>query len=100
MWREDWKNLSKDLGSNVYMISSFGDPVKYYNPNIKISDIRDVKPTLPSLQKGGNKVEITVIPYGEEIHGVDHNKILNAAGYQKISETDYREVTMETWSIF
>lgn len=90
MWRENWKTLAKNLNGPVYMINSFGDPIKYYNPNIKIDDIR-------------NKItekSITVIPYGEETHGIDHNKILNAAGYRKISETDYREVTTETWSIF
>lgn len=87
MWREDWKSLCQDLGNSVYMVSSFEDPVKYYRPDISIKEIRN---------KISDK-EITVIPYGEVIHGVDHNKILVEAGYNKKSETNYREVTSEKW---
>ena len=79
------------------MISSFDDPIKFYNSKILIYDIRNMKPTLPSLEKGGSKVEITVIPYGEEIHGVNHNVILIKDGYKKINETGYRGVTVENW---
>lgn len=87
MWREDWKSLSKNISGNVYMIESFGDPIKYYDPNMKITDIR-------------GKItdrEITVIPYGEIIHGVDHHNILEKDGYTKKSETDYRGVSLEKW---
>jgi hypothetical protein len=69
------------------MVSSFSDPVKYYNPDIKINDIKgDI-----------SGKEISVIPYGEEIHGINHQQILTTAGYKKKTETDYREVTIETW---
>jgi uncharacterized membrane protein len=87
MWREDWKTLSQNLGTDVYMISSFEDPVKYYRPEIIVKDIRE-----PVTEK-----EITVIPYGEVIHGVDHKNILGKQGYTMKSETDYREVTLEKW---
>jgi uncharacterized membrane protein len=87
MWREDWKTLVKNLNGPVYMVSSFSDPVKYYNPDIKINDIKgDI-----------SGKEISVIPYGEEIHGINHQQILTTAGYKKKTETDYREVTIETW---
>jgi uncharacterized membrane protein len=87
MWREDWKTATRNLSGNVYMISSFGDPVKYYNQKVNIIDIR--------AQIGGSN--ISVIPYGEEIHGVDHNQILIKANYKKTGEIDYRGVTVETW---
>jgi uncharacterized membrane protein len=87
MWREDWKSLSRDVGVSVYMISSFGDPIKYYRPEVTIQDVRN----------NITEKEITVVPYGEVIHGVDHNKILTAAGYDKKTEVDYRGVSLETW---
>lgn len=87
MWREDWKSLSKDLNNSVYMVSSFGDPIKYYRPTTMIYDLRNMK----------YESEITVIPYGEEIHGVNHNDILTKDGYKKISITNYREITLEKW---
>jgi hypothetical protein len=97
MWREDWKGLSKNVSGTVYMISSFGDPLKYYDPKIDIVDIRQISPN-PSLTRGGLQKTITVIPYGEEIHGVDHNNILEKAGYDKMAETDFRAgVSLEKW---
>jgi len=87
MWREDWKSLSKNINGPVYMISSFEDPLEYYRPGTKILDI---KGTISGK-------EITVIPYGEEIHGVDHNAILEKDGYSKKTEIDYREVSLEKW---
>jgi hypothetical protein len=89
MWREDWKSLSKNLDGPVYMIGSSGDPVKYYNSKIQIMDIRG---------KISGK-EISVIPYAEEIYGVDHNAILEKAGYSKKNEIDYREVSLEKWKM-
>ncbi len=89
MWREDWKGLSHDLGNSVYMIESFKDPVKYYRNDVLVKDIRG---------RIGEKI-VTVIPYGEAIHGVDHQQILKEAGYQKINEKSYREVSLETWEL-
>jgi len=87
--REDWKTMSINLPEKVYMIDSFGDPVRYYKPSIKIVDIRS-KPTEPT---------ITVIPYGEIIHGVDHQKILSEQGYKLVSKNIFRELEVETWHI-
>jgi hypothetical protein len=86
-YREDWKSATQTLTDKVYMISSFGDPVKYYK-NVKVIDIRE---------KITDKT-ITVIPYGEAIHGVDHNKILDKEGYKKVSEKSYRDVVVEGWA--
>jgi hypothetical protein len=87
MWREDWRTVTKSLSGSVYMISSFGDPVKYYDPKIKTYDIRNTI----------YESKITVIPYGEVIHGVDHNAILTKAGYVKKTEINFRGVTTENW---
>lgn len=86
-YREDWKSLVNDLPDKVYMIESFRDPVVYYNSVIQISDLRS-----QFLEQ-----EVTVVPYGEEIHGVDHEKILTEQDYVKIEEISYRQLSMEKW---
>ena len=70
------------------MVSSFSDPVSYYRKDVKIDDIREKI----------SDQEITVVPYGEIIHGIDHNQILATAGYQKTATKNYREITAETWT--
>jgi len=89
MWREDWKSLSLDLGKEVYIINSFSDPVKYYKPDIKIVDVRT-----PTTAK-----EIMVIPYGEEIHGVDHKSVLEKQGFNLKKINNYRGITSEVWHL-
>jgi len=88
-YREDWKSVAQELNNqkSVYMVESFGDPLKFYNQNIKINDIREEI----------NGDEIYVIPYGEIIHGVDHQKILENLGYKMVSQKDFREVELEKW---
>ena len=90
MWREDWRSTVRQINKNeVYMVASFGDPVNYYNNKIAVKDIRG--------QISGK--EIWVIPYGEEIHGVDHKQILTKAGYSLETQTDFREMGLEKWSL-
>jgi len=88
-WREDWKSLTATLPEKVYMISSFADPVKFYDSKILINDIREKI----------NDEEIVVIPYGEAIHGFDHNKHLSDLGYTKTGEKNFREVKVESWHL-
>lgn len=92
MHREDWKDLSKNLQNNetVYIISSFSDPIKYYRNNIKIKDLK----TENIIEK-----KITVVPYGEEIHGINHNEKLTKLGYQKLETKNFREIVLENWKI-
>ena len=42
--------------------------------------------------------QISVIPYGEIIHGVDHNIILKEQKYKLISTKNFRGMTLENWS--
>ncbi len=88
-YREDWKSATKDLPNRIYMIGSFADPVKYYRDEVEVIDIRE---------KVTDK-EITVIPYGENIHGVDHQKILTNLGYKLSEQNNFREITTETWHL-
>jgi len=86
--REDWKNLSSTLSGSVYMIPSASDPVKYYQPNIKILDL--------SAEISDN--QITVVPYITEIHGLDYKSKLQQSGYTLDSVSNFRELSSETWS--
>lgn len=86
-YREDWKSVANNLNGDAYMIESFADPIKFYNPDVKTHDLR-------------GKIDqnnIKVITYGEEIHGVNHVDILSNLGYQKIGEEKYRGVILENW---
>ena len=89
-YREDWKSLVTDLPTNtpVYMIASFADPVNYYKKDIRIIDIKQIQP----IEK-----EIIYLPYGEAIHGFEHNKIFESIGYKKIGEKSFREISFERW---
>lgn len=87
-YREDWKSLSGEIDkSEVYMVSSFYDPVSYYRKEVNVKDIRG--------EIEGE--EIIAIPYGEEIHGVDHEKILREKGYKLSEKKSFRELEMERW---
>ncbi len=86
--REDWKGMVVELPKKVYMIKSFYDPVSFYNQNILIEDIRSEI----------TEDEITVIPYGETIHGVDHQQILKNQKYRLTKINNYREITSEEWT--
>ncbi|MFA5880517.1 MAG: glycosyltransferase family 39 protein [Candidatus Margulisiibacteriota bacterium] len=90
--REDWKSLSNSLSTNssIYIIDSFADPIKYYRKDIKIIDLKTINPTAK---------EITVVPYGEIIHGLNHFVKLEGLGYKKISERSFREITLEEWTL-
>ena len=90
--REDWKSLVKNLNSEVvYMIPSSSDPVKYYDKNIKIKDLKAIN----NIQLEN---EITIIPYTAEIHGVTYAEELIKKGYVLESEKSYRELKVERWN--
>jgi len=90
MYREDWKGLVADLdvNENTYMIGSFSDPIKYYNPEIKIKDIKKIDPS---------EDKITVIPFGGAVHGIDFFQKLKNLGYHRTLERSYRENKLEKW---
>lgn len=88
--REDWKSLSASLppNSTIYLIPSFSDPIKYYRPDIKITDYR-----LPVTD-----YNLLVVPYGESIHAFDHQSYLQNQNYSLQSTQNFRELTLETWA--
>jgi uncharacterized membrane protein len=91
MHREDWKSLVNQLVSSsvsqIYMVKSFEDPIKFYNPDIKILDIRE---------KISEK-NVWVVPYGEIIHGVNHKEILKEEGFKLERQINFRENILEEW---
>ncbi|MEK7597176.1 MAG: glycosyltransferase family 39 protein [Patescibacteria group bacterium] len=91
--REDWKSLVKSLPRDkiVYMIKASGDPVKYYNENLTINELKSLSSS-SSLSS-----EIVVIPYTADIYGLDYKSLLNKNSYQLKKEVSYREVTYEQW---
>ena len=90
MHRENWKDLTNNLfpNDNIYMIESFADPIKFYNSDLKINAFEKITPV---------EEKIKVIPYGEEIHGFNHIKLLESIGYTKKGEKDFGGVTWEEW---
>jgi len=91
--REDWKSLVKNMGTvrTVYMIESSSDPVKYYNPKLKIKDLK--KSTNPLSDR------LYIIPYTAEIHGVDYKKTFSNMHYKLIKTVNFRDVSYEIWAI-
>ena len=89
--REDWQVVAQTLhpGQNVYMIASFSDPLKFYQPEVNIIDSKTQTPTENNL---------LVIPYGEIIHDLNHHQILTKLGYTQNSKHNFREITVSEWS--
>ena len=90
--REDWKSLVSNLPKNkpVYMITASSDPVKYYNNNLNIKELRIVDYEL-------NEKQITVIPYTADIYGYDYKKELKEKSYVLNKTTTFRELFFEEW---
>jgi len=89
-WREDWKTALRDLDAKkIVMIESLADPVKYYRPDKEVVDIRNPAEFEQNL---------TVIPYGEAIHGIDHQGLLTEQGYVLTEQKNYREIVVERWT--
>ncbi len=97
-YREDWKGIVNELSDvrcqildnkcQIYMIGSFGDPVRFYNPKIEIKDIKTEIPT---------EKEIWVIPFGEAIHGINSEEKLKNLGYKRTIQKYFREMELEKW---
>lgn len=90
MHREDWKNLSTKLTKDypIYMISSFSDPINFYKPGLVIKDIKTINP---------DEEKIKVIPYGQEIHGINSQEKVEKLGYIKTGEENFRGIKIEDW---
>jgi len=93
--REDWKSLANALpeNSDIYLISSFADPLKYYRPDLNIIDIRQLGKT-----DQVHKPPIFVIPYGLQIFGYDHQPGLESYDFTLSQTQNFRQISLETWS--
>jgi hypothetical protein len=91
--REDWRAIARSLPLNdtVYMISSFTDPIRYYNQGVEM---------LPFDTMYGNDTPtaFTVIPYGAAIYGVSHEEQLKKKGYTLVEKRSERGIQVERWS--
>ncbi len=90
--REDWKSLVfslRDSGS-VYMISSSSDPVRYYNPSLKVKELR----TLEAIEL---KKQAIVVPYTADIYGFDYKKELMKRGFTYKEAKTFRGLWYEVW---
>lgn len=91
--REDWKSLSQNVNRNepVFMILPSADPVTYYNPAVSLFELRKLGVTnVPEI--------IQVIPYVEEIYGINHNETLSKMGCLKIESSTFRgPLLLEKW---
>lgn len=86
--RENWKELTKNLGEEVWMIRSVSDPVIYYRPDVRIMDLKEETPKAEVIE---------VIPYTVEIHGLDYKKKLGDLEYVRVEEKAFRQVVWERW---
>ncbi len=91
--REDWKGLAKILPKDktVFMIDSSSDPLKYYQPAIKIESLTKIS------DQSINLSEIFVIPYTAEIYGINYRQILQDNKFYLDQTTNFRGLTIEKW---
>lgn len=99
--REDWQSLTKSLPQNttIYMIPSFADPLNYYRPDIKISDIRTIAPKnqSASVLENYSAKELFVVPYGFDIFGFNHTDFLSSQNLSYSNTQNFRQISLETW---
>jgi uncharacterized membrane protein len=94
--REDWQSLTKKIKLEnlpVYMIASSSDPVKYYQPSIKIHALKNIQDNLNDNKK------VVIIPYTSQIHGLDYKSKLKNKGYEKINTKSFRLLQYEIWRL-
>jgi hypothetical protein len=94
--REDWQSLTKKIKLEnlpVYMIASSSDPVKYYQPSIKIHALKNIQDNLNDNKK------VIIIPYTSQIHGLDYKSKLKNKGYEKINTKSFRLLQYEIWRL-
>ena len=91
--REDWQSLANSLpqDATIYMIPSFADPLNYYRPDIKISDIRTIE-----LENYSTK-ELIVVPYGFDIFGFNHTDFLSSKNLSHFNTQNFHQISFETW---
>ncbi len=89
--REDWKSLTGSLSKRqkVYMIPSSADPLRYYNPEVTVVDIR---------KENIKDKKIVVIPHTTDIYGFNYKNKLQDKGFSQQKIQSFRGLTFEVWS--
>jgi len=90
--REDWKSLVKSLPDDkpVYMILASSDPLKYYNHNLTIKELKNSR--INELEN-----EIIVIPFTAGVYGFDYKTVLKKKNFSLTSKKSFRELELENW---
>jgi len=96
--REDWKGLAYYLKKNkineVYMIPSSSDALGYYNNQIKIKSLKQLRDRVIVL----NSKKVFVIPYSSEIFGIDYKSYLNNKSVS-LEKKAFHELMLEIYTI-
>lgn len=88
--REDWKGLVQKLPTEeVYIIASSSDPLRYYNKNLVIYDLKITN--FEALERA------VIIPYTSDIHGVDYAASLTTNGFKKMHVIAVQGLSAEIW---
>lgn len=92
--REDWRMLATHLAVSpvpTYMILSASDPLQYYAPSLELRGIQTLAENPPK------EMDIAVIPYVTDVHGVPYTELLEQQGYSYFATTTVRGLTFEAW---
>lgn len=95
--REDWRSFERLLklttteNTEVYIVQSAADPLRYYNYGRTMRRLDSLKQRPPMNNK------IVIIPYVADIHGIDYKKDLESLKFRKYKDHVVRELTFEEW---
>ena len=91
--REDWKHIlvSVPVAQPVFIIREVSDPLLYYYPDREVQDLKTIAVNPPQNER------IVVIPYAQDIFGIQADTTLPAFGYKKTATTYFNGVPLELW---
>jgi len=100
-YREDWKNLAKNLPKNelIYIIPSSADPLKYYRNNLSLINLTNFETdhNRQAFLISQQIKKMTVIPYAADIYGIEYKKILTTNRFALNNIKTFRGLTIESW---
>ncbi len=90
--REDWKSLVRSLprDKQIFMVKSSSDPVLYYRKDISLDDLR-------KISKEDLKLEVIVIPYTADIHGINYREALGKRRFILVGQNSFYGLMLEQW---
>ncbi len=91
-WREDWKSLANSLplGATIYMSENFGDPLKYYRPDLVVQDLKKSDRNTLGVVYATN--------YGVNIMGIDYTESMSKLGCLENEQKSFRGIRLDRWT--